>query len=139
MNKKAVTFSGWTEGILLTVLFVTVLSIVVIGGMNTSYSKDHQTGLVTNTTASFGDYAETSTGEIKEGEPLTSAEGLTLKSSWNIMLTTANVIWGFLTGAFITTAFGYMKAPATVGITFRLLYFISVIFILGKILAKIKW
>lgn len=131
------SLTGWIEGILMTVLFITILTLT-IGGMNTLYGKDYQTGLVTNTTEEFGRYADTSISQIDGGEVelADSESGLTLLSALGIIKTTASVIWSFITGGFITKAFGYLKFPGSVGLTFRILYLISVILIVLKVVFR---
>lgn len=139
MNKKGYSLGGWTEGILLSILLVTILGIV-IGGMNLKYGKDHQIGLGGNTTESaFIEYQDTLNREIGGGEAEFSAsEGLTLKSSWGILKSAVNIIWGFITGSWIENIIIYMKLPIQVAYTFRVLYFLSIGFIILNILFKVK-
>ena len=140
MNKKGVSMTGWTEGILLSVLLVAVLGIV-ISGMNTMYSENHQVGLGVNTTQNaFADYQGTLESEISGGEAdFTGASGMTLKSSWGIVKSGMDIIWAFMTGGWIETiTTDYMKLPEEVGVYVRILYFLSLGFIILKILFKVK-
>ena len=139
MNKKGYSLSGWTEGILLSVLIVMILGIVITN-MNGMYNKDHQIGLGTNTTQNaYVDYQDTLQNQIGSGEAEFSADqGLTLKSSWGILKSGVNIIWNFLTGGWIETIVFYMKLPAEVAIIFRILYFLSIGFIILWILFKVK-
>jgi len=138
-NKKGYSLSGWTEGILFSVLFVLLLGIV-ISGMNAGYSKSYDVGLNTNSTQqAFEDYQSTLDTQIGSGEAdFTSSSGLTLKSSWGIIKSGTGIIWSFLTGGWIETIVGYMRAPPVLALIFRILYFLSIGFIVLKILFKVK-
>jgi len=138
-NKKGVTMSSWTEGILFSLLIVLILGIVV-GGFNVMYGEDNQLGLGGNTTESaFADYQGTLESEIRGGEAeFDSTSGMTLKSSWGIIKSATGIIWDFLTGGWIETIVMYMKLPSEVALVFRILYFLSIGFIILKILFKVK-
>ena len=140
-NKKAQTLQGWTEGIIIALLFVVVLGIVVVG-MNDLYEKDHK--IVGLETSGFLDATESYQKGIEEkyrgGEASFLAQiGLTLKTSWDIIFSTMNLVWSFITGGWIETiTTDYMKLPRVVGLIFRMLYFLSIGFIILKILFKIS-
>ena len=138
-NKKGASLSGWTEGILFSILFIIVLG-VVFAGMNASYGKSYSTGLNTNATEqAFIQYQDTINNQIGSGEAdFTSSSGLTLKSSWGIIKSGTSIIWSFLTGGWIETIVGYMGLPPQVGLIFRILYYLSIGFIILKILFKVK-
>jgi len=131
--------SGWTEGILLSILLVAVLGIVV-AGMNVKYGQNYDIGLGADTTESaYIEYQDTLDREIGGGEVEFSAnQGLTLKSSWGIIKSGINIIWNFLTGGWIESIVAYMHLPSVVGVILRILYFISVGFIILTILFKVK-
>lgn len=134
------SLSGWTEGILLSVLIVILFGGVIVG-FNTMYNKDNQIGLGTNTSQSeFSEYQGTLADQIQSGEAdFTSSEGLTLKSSWNIIESASSIIWNFFTGGWIETILtDYMKLPSIVATIFRILFFLSMGFIILKILFKVK-
>jgi len=138
-NKKGYSMSGWTEGILFSVLFVLILGIV-IAGMNVSYGESYSIGLNTNATQeAFTQYQDTIDAQIGSGDAdFTSASGLTLKSSWGIIKSGTSIIWSFLTGGWIEIIVGYMNLPPEVALIFRILYFLSIGFIILKILFKVK-
>ena len=132
--------SGWTEGILFTILIVGILGIIV-GGMNVKYNKDYQIGLGGNVTENaFIEYQSTLDREISGGEAVFDAQsGLTLKSSWGIIKSAGDIIWQFFGGGWIETIMtDYMHLPPIVANTFRVLYFLSIGFIILKILFKVK-
>lgn len=141
MNKKAQTLQGWSEGIIIAVLFVIIFG-VIIAGMNGLYSKEHtivglETGGIEDALESYQEGVEE---KYRGGEASFLAQvGLTLKTSWDIIFSTMNLIWRFLTGGWIETiTTDYMKLPVAVGLFFRMLYFLSVGFIVLKILFKVK-
>ena len=140
INKKGFSISGWTEAILLSILFIGVLGSVV-SNMNIQYGKDFQVGLgsqVNGTRTALISYGQSASEEIEGGEAeFTTAQGLTLKESWSITKSLGSVIWDFITGGFIETiTTDYMRLPAEVGIILRVLYFISVILAVIAILFK---
>lgn len=139
-NKRGYSLGGWNEGILLSILVVMILGII-IGGMNVKYNQDNQLGLGGNVTEdAFINYQSTLEREITGGEAnFDSNSGLTLKSSWGIIKSGMDIIWGFLTGGWIETiSTDYMKLPPAVAMILRLLYFLSVGYIILKILFKVK-
>lgn len=140
MNKKA-TLQGWTEGIIIAVLFV-ILFGVVIGGMNTLYSEDHEiVGLDTQDMSdSIETYQESLNEKFKGGDvSFLSSIGMTLSTSWDIISSTTHLIWQFITGGWIRTIIvDYLRLPTQVGIMFQILYFIAIGFLILKLLFKVK-
>lgn len=139
MNKRAVSLSGWTEGILLVLLFVGIFAIV-IAGLNSMYGQNNDIGLGTNTTQeAYQAYQDTLDSQIRGGEAeFTSNDGLTLKSSWAIIKSGTTIIWGFFTAGWIESIVDYMNLPTAVAVTFRILFFLSLGYIILKILFKVK-
>lgn len=148
MNKKGVSFTGWTEGIILTVLF-SVIVIGVVGTMNSMYGLNYQTGLSDNETlSSFSNFAGDSQTEVEQGEAdFTSGQGLTLISSWSVILALFKVVAYFLVGGFIPSAFSYIfpgmsyqvgSTLWTVGLVFRMLWTISLLLIILNALFRRK-
>jgi len=140
-NKKGATLQNWVEGIIIAVLFVIVFG-VVIADMNNLYGKDHTiVGLETaGIQDSIEDYQESIEEKFSGGEATFLAQvGLTLKTSWDIISSTMALIWNFIAGGWIRTiSTDYLKLPPVVGLIFQILYFISIGFIVLKILFKVK-
>ena len=138
-DKGGYSMGGWTEGILLSILAVMVLGLIV-SGFNNMYGNDNEIGLGTNATDDYVTYQSTLETEIGGGEAEFSAsEGLTLKSSWGVIKAGISIIWDFLTGGWIETVIiKMMKLPAEVALIFRILYFLSIGFIILKILFKVR-
>ncbi len=140
INKKAQTLQGWTEGIIIAILFVMAFGIVIVG-MNDLYEKEHEiagleTGDLLTATESYQKGVEE---KYRGGEASFLAQvGLTLKTSWDIIFSTMNLVWSFITGGWIETITDYMKLPPIVGLIFRMLYFLSIGFIVLKILFKVR-
>jgi len=139
MDKKASSLSGWTEGILLIILFIMMFGIV-IGGFNSMYSKSYTTGLgVNETKMEFIEAQDTLQSELDTGEvDYNSVYGLNLKSSWAMIKAVLNIVWNFITGGFIETICMWMHLPAEVALIFRMLYFLSLIFFIMYIIFKVK-
>lgn len=136
------SLSGWTEGILFVITFITVLGIVVTG-FNSLYSKDNQLGLGTNTTAqSYIDYQDSAGSQIIGGEAdFDTASGLTVRSSWGVVKGAFNIVGSFLTGGFVEEVFNMMslgEAGATWAKFIRIIWVLSLIFAILYILFKVN-
>lgn len=135
------SFSGWTEAILFSVAFLTVLGIVV-AGFNGMYGGSNVVPLTDpNVSSSFSNYIDTSTGQIEGGEADTQADaGITLSSSWGITKNVWKLVVTFLTGGWIEDTVGMLSLGAsgsTLAFTLRLLYIMSMIFAVLYILFKV--
>ena len=130
---------GWIEGILFTLLIVILLG-VSFGAMNEKYNETYELeGLATQETLdSLITYQDTLDGELKAGEAGFNDDGISLSSSWSILSSIRTIVWSFLTGGWITTLVFYMGLPMIVAVIFRVLYFLSLGFIILKILFKIN-
>lgn len=137
------SLQGWTETILLSLLFVGVLSAVVID-MNIIYGENYAIPISDDSGSEslFIEYQDTAQTQIEGGEVLLDAEqGITLKSSWGIVKDLVNVIWYFITGGWIANVIGYLNlgvAGILLSTTLRVLFFLSVIFAIIYILFKVK-
>jgi len=130
---------GWIAGVLFAVLIVILLG-MSFGSMNDKYNQSYELeGLATQETLDkLVDYQNTVDNELKEGEAGFTDEGISLSSSWSILSSVRTIVWSFVTGGWILTLVYYMGLPLIVGTIFRTLYFMSVVFIILKILFKIK-
>jgi len=134
--------SGWTEGILLTLAFIGVLS-VVFAGFNVMYNKNHGLGIADNTTEQlFIDYQDTAEQQIKGGDVEFDADqGITLKSSYGLAKDAINIIWTFLSGGFIekvASAWNVGEGGLIFARAIRIIWFLSLVFALLYALFKIK-
>lgn len=140
MNNKGATLSGWFETIALSVLFVIVLT-AIIGSFNIDFSKSNAIdGLDTsNTTTALGNFIGSSQEQIQGGEAsFTSSSGLTLGTSWALMLAILNLIWTFLGGGWIFNICSMMHIPIIVATFLWIIYFGSLVFIIIRILFKVN-
>jgi len=135
------SLSGWSEGILLVIAVIGVLAIIFTG-FNGMYSKDHQLGFGTNTTAdSFIEYTDNANNLIEGGEAdFDSNAGITLRSSWSITKQVFSIVRDFITGGFIEDLFNAMnagEAGQTFAVYLRIIWFLSLIFAILYILFKV--
>jgi len=142
MNKKGYSFSGWVEVILIVVLFLGVFT-GVVNEMNRMYGVDFDLGGISDTynatDLAMTNYVDSSTDKILEGEPETSSDGLTLKTSWGIMTGISSVVWNFFSGGFIERILvDWIKLPSEVGRTVRILFVLSIIFAVIALLFRRK-
>lgn len=135
------SLSGWSEGILLTIAFLTVFGIIVTN-FNGMYEKDNQVGFGTNTTAdTFIDYTGTADDKVRGGEAeFDSSSGMTLKESWGITKGVYKILVAFVTGGFIEDAFYYTnlgESGQSFAVILRILWTLSLIFAILYILFKV--
>lgn len=129
------SLSLWGEGILLSLLFLTAFTLVIsgYGGFNELYNGNYNSGLSddANTQQLFIEYQDTAAEQIEGGEAEFDAEqGITIKSSWGLVKDFLRIIWRFITGTWIeqiVTAWGIGAAGTALAVTFRVLFFISIV------------
>ncbi len=144
-DKKGASFSGWSEAILVGILFILAIGIVV-EGMNSKYgtSKDPSFGLDLQNNANqslndFKSYQESIQTATNTGQAsFASVFGLTLSTSYDVIKTSMGVFWSFISGGWILKAVMMMQLPLVLGIVFQLIYLLSIGYILIKILFKIN-
>jgi len=135
------SLSGWSEGILLTIAFLTVFGIIITN-FNGMYDKNNQVGFGTNTTPDeFIDYTNTADDKVRGGEAdFDSNSGMTLKESWGITKGVYKIVMSFVTGGFIEDAFYYTnlgEAGQSFAVILRILWTLSLIFAILYILFKV--
>lgn len=134
------SFTGWTEGILLSVLFVLALT-SVIGGMNGLYGGNYDGSLGLDSTGIQEDFNtyQTTLQTTTEGQAtFGSVDGLSLSTSWKLIKATGDIIWSFTTGGWTENVVSLMQLPSYFAIIFRMLWFISIGFIIITILFKVR-
>jgi len=135
------SISGWTEGILLTLAFITVFGIV-LAGFNLKYGQNYSLGITDNTTEQlFIDYQDTSQEQIKGGEVEFDADqGITLKESYGLAKDAINIVWTFLSGGFIekvAESWNVGESGMVLARSIRIIYFLSLVFALLYALFKV--
>lgn len=140
MNRKGATFGQWTEGILFSMLIILALGTLTVS-IYQQYGKNNDLtfGIGANDTISkFIGYQDSLQTSTSEGEAVTSTTGVSTTTLWGIIRTGATITWTFLSGAYIENLTDLMNLPAYVGLVFRLVYLLSIGFILVKILTKVE-
>lgn len=135
------SFSGWTEAILLSMLFLFGFA-SVIGGMNEKYHESYDPSLGLSTTevqAAFNTYQNTLQTTTNTGQAsFESVNGLSLSTSWQLLKATGDLVWGVISGGWTEKLVYAIGLPAYVALIFRILWFISIGFILITILFKVR-
>lgn len=134
--------SSWTEGIILSLVFVTVLTIVV-GSFNILYSKDNSLPFSDNSGSQqlFINYQDTAQQNIQGGDVAFDAQqGITLKSSWGLTKDAVSITWNFISGGWIEQtieAWNLGESGTALAKGLRILYFLSLVFALLYALFKV--
>lgn len=137
--------SGWTEGILLVVAFVLVLSLG-IAGLNSYYSTDYNTGLtsdntMTNLRDTFTNYSKTSQADVQGGTILQgNILGINIVQSYKVLTGALNIVWTFISGAWISNlaVMVHLGEPAIIFASIlQVVWFIGVIFALLYVFFKV--
>lgn len=143
MNKVGGTFGGWTEIILFVVLFA--MALIVIGAsMNGKYNQNNDLSFglgLNNTLESVKSYQTGLDNNTQAGQAGFTDQGyLKITTTPAIISSTITLAWNFVSGSFINTLVGLMhlgELGTYVAIVFRLLYFITIAFILLKIVTRV--
>lgn len=145
-NKKgASTFQGWSEAVIILLLFIFAIAIVV-SSMNSKYGQNKDasfgTGLqdaANSTFSSMSGYQNSMQVGIQNGTAtFGSIFGLTLSTSYDILLFSVKTFWAIISGGWITAAVALMHLPIILGIMFQLIYLLSIGYILIKLLFRIN-
>jgi len=140
-GKRGTTLEGWIQGIMLMVLMIIILSVVVIPYFNENHGGDYSiSGLPTDAIQeNFEKYQEGMAEKLQGGEAsFLSVAGLTLSTSWDIIISTLTTIWYFISAGWINTIAEYLNVPMIVAFILRGLFLVSIGFIILKILFKVK-
>lgn len=133
---------GWSEGIILSLVFVAVLTLVV-GNFNLLYDKDYSTPFSDNSGAEqlFINYQGTAQEQIQGGEvQFDASQGITLKSSWGLAKDAVTITWNFISGGWIeqtVAAWNLGEAGTALAKGLRIIYFLSLVFALLYALFKV--
>lgn len=134
--------SGMWEGIMLSLLFVILLT-AVLGWYNVETGQDNSVGLETDSWGTqFATTTDTAYGETG-GEVTQTSDGLTLASSWNMGKAIFGTLWDFLSGGWIRTIImDILKMEGATGeaiaFVLRTLFLAMLIFGLIKLFFKVS-
>lgn len=127
------SMSLWGETIMVVLLFISV-GTMVIAGMNVMYGKNYNLGFTDSSSSNqaFIDYQDNAIGNLKGGETnFNTVGGLSLKTSWNIIIDFLDIVWNFLTGTFfinLASALNLGVAGIAMAKTFQVIWIIGLIF-----------
>jgi hypothetical protein len=141
-DTSAFSLASWTEVALFTTLFM-LLFIGLIASFNSTYDKDYDGtfGLsesLSSTQSSLESYQETLKQSVEGGQASSTGLGISLTTTWNIISSGANIMWSFLTGGFIEQVGGLLRLPVAVSQILRILFVLSIGFIILKLVLRIK-
>lgn len=140
-SKRAATMQTWVETIVISVALVVLMGLV-ISDMNEIHGKDNSlAGLPTDSyKTAIDNYQENMNEKTTGGEvSFLSALGLTLSTSWDIIVSTTSLLWGFIAGNWISTILiDYMGLPIIIGWALRSIFYMAIGFLILKILFRIK-
>jgi hypothetical protein len=121
--------SSWTEGILLSITFILVITLAV-AGFNSMYGKSNVVPLVDNSTMdSFKSFANSSQSDIHGGTVLTgSIFGVNIAQSYKLLTGAIDLIWTFISGNWLANI-GNMLLFGSAGMALMTVF--QVIWILG--------
>lgn len=139
MNKKGFSFSGWMEVIIFSLIAVIAVG-MIFTDMNTTFSQNYNTGLPTDAMitqiTNLQDNIQNKT--VGGSASFGSVWGLTLSTSWEMIVTIFSVTGYFVGGSWISTIGGYLLWPSIVVLLIRTLYLLSLAFIILKILFRVR-
>lgn len=141
-DKKGATLSGWTEVALFSILFLTAMGFLIVG-MNSNYNKnfDATIGFSSTNITPFVNYQNQLQNATASGEAQTGLLGLSVTSTWTMILTGLNLVWNFLSGGWIEHAIGLLmlgESGHMLAIILRLIYMLSIGFIAIKLITKVR-
>jgi len=139
-SKKAGSFSIYGEAILSVMLVLIVVSTLVLPSMNSIYDKSYSTGMNTSALEEWQDLESKARGQTGgEVTQTNSDSGLSLTTSWAIAKAVYNAIVSFATGGFIDTlVVEVLRLPAPVAWVLKVLWLLSLIYIIIKLFFKVN-
>lgn len=138
------TIANWTEGIILSLVFLTVLTLIV-GNFNLLFSKNNVLPFQDNSGSEqlFIRYQDTAQENIQGGEVEFDAnQGITLKSSYGLAKDAIKITWAFISGGWIeqtVQAWNIGQAGTALAKGLRIIYFLSLVFALLYALFKVAF
>lgn len=138
INNKKGSFGGWMEIIVLSMLFVVLLSFVLLS-MNSDYGKDFDIGLDTSSlNSTFQSWTINAQDQVEGGTVERSNDGLSLLSSWSMVKGIFNLLWDVISGSWIRNLVIMMHLPIIVAVALQILFFASLIFAIVKLFFKVN-
>lgn len=140
LTKKAeATFGSWTTAVLFVLLAIVIVTTQILAPMNTTYNQSFSVGLDTSAIDDFEETRQTADSTLSTSTVEQTSEGLSLTEAWSVGKIIYQAIVGFLTGGFIDNLLvDILGLPAVVGTIFRILFLMSLIFIIIYLFMKVK-
>ena len=144
MNKKGSNFAIWIELVLFFMLIIIVLASIG-SDMNSRYGKSNDLTLGLNMSVQYEALKQLKTDSVNDSlqgqTSLTDFGILKLLTAPKILVQTMSVLWSFIDGSFITQIVNAMNLGDIgmyIGIIFRILYVLALVFILLKLVLRIN-
>lgn len=140
INKKGeATFGGWTTAVLLVLLAIVIVTTQILIPMNSTYNQSFSVGLDTSAIEDFEAARQTADSTLSTSTVEQTTEGLSLTEAWSIGKMIYKAIVNFLTGGFVDNLLvNILGLPAIVGMVVRILFLMSLIFIIIYLFMKVK-
>ncbi len=144
IGKKGSTFGGWTEGIVLTSIFMLLFG-VVIANMNLDYGNDIAVGVIddmgidsfVNETRDYQSSSEStlSSAEVEKG----NEGGLSFLETWTLVNSLRRMVWNFVTGGWLETVIiDYLTLAPEIFYLFRALWIIAMVLLVVRLFMKVR-
>jgi len=127
------------NGIIITFVLV-ILTGIVLTSFNATFEQDYNLGLETGGLDDISSALGSAYNQTDQGEVTQVSDGLSLKSSWAISKGLFNVVWSFVNGSWITNVIALLNMGASgyiIGVLFRLLFVVILIFSIIKLFFKV--
>ncbi len=140
INKKG-SMEAWMYGLMLAMVFVLIFTVVVLPDMNNLHSGDYDVeGLPTD---SLQESLESVSGSMNEkissGDvSFLGALGMTLSTSWDMIVGVFQAIAIFLAGGWIMTIGSMMHLPTVFTMILIGIYNLAIGFIVLRIIFKVR-
>jgi hypothetical protein len=141
-NKKAYSLAGWTETALFVTLFMLLIA-MLITNLNVTLDEDYDSSFgapdrLSDIQDRLSGYQDTLQQGVTEGKTTSSGDGLSWTKTWSIITAGADIMWRFLTGGFIEDVVNMIGLPVIFGEILRILFVLSIGFILIKLVLRVK-
>jgi len=128
MIKKGLGLTGWIETIIIIILFISVFSDSIVNEMNNYYDSNKSVGLNTQsyTDQLIENLSTKYQDKIGGGEVSFTVLGFfNLLTSWDLIKSTLQLLWGFVNGTFIVNILNMIGVPHIVSTAFQLIFVIA--------------
>lgn len=135
---------GWWVAIIFAMLFIVAFGLL-ISGMNTLYEDDKPVdfdldsiGSASDTIENFEENADQIAEQVGEGEFEFKDSFILITTIGSILKSIFLLVLGFLTGNFIADLVSLAQLPSELGTVLRIVFSGAVLFIIIKLIFKIK-